>query len=305
VSFTASLAAGRQLLTVYFDNGNVNLNNIRVVTGGSSVAAPAPPPPPPPPPPSASGTELSVLTWNIRIDDYSESHARRAMALALTAWPRPQVIAIQEAYRSKFDFYLDELRRQTGVTWYGAFANVCPPGGWNGSSCTIYDESGIGIFSSFPIVSTDSMMFPGADCWTSARPGLRAAINVNGRVVQIFNAHLQTGSCSNVMQQRYTSISRLKQWAQNYSTPQLVAGDFQADPDQIASSSGMSPNFVESFAVAGSGNRFTFSLPNPTMKIDYWFFDQSWAAQPLSSETVWSTGSESDHLPLRATFLIR
>jgi len=67
----------------------------------------------------------------------------------------------------------------------------------------------------------------------------------------------------------------------------------------------MAPNFVESFAVAGSGSRFTFSLPNPTMKIDYWFFDQSWTTQPLSSEVVWSTGSESDHLPLRATFLIR
>ena len=246
-----------------------------------------------------------MLTWNIQINDYSDSHARRAMALALTAWPRPQVIAIQEAYSSKMNIYIDELQRQTGMTWYGASANICPPGGWNGSWCTTFDDSAIAILSSFPIVSSETKMFPGADCWTSARPGMRAAVNVNGRIVQVFNVHLQTGSCSNVMQQRYASIDTLKQWAQNYSTPQLVAGDFQADPDQIASSLGMAPNFVESFAVAGAGSRFTFSLPNPLMKLDYWFFDQSWATQPLSSEVIWSTGSESDHLPLRATFLIR
>jgi len=100
-------------------------------------------------------------------------------------------------------------------------------------------------------------------------------------------------------------MSMLKTWAANYSLPQLVAGDFQADPDQIASTQGMAPNFVESFAVIGSGSRFTFSLPNPTMKLDYWFFDRSWTTQPLSSEVSTSTGSESDHMPVRATFLIQ
>jgi len=139
------------------------------------------------------------------------------MDLALTASPRPQVIAIQEGYSSKLNIYIDELQRQTGQTWYGAYALGCPPGGWNGSSCTAFDDGAIAILSSFPIVNSETKMFPGADCWTSARPGLRVALNVNGKIVQVFNAHLQTGSCSNVMQQRYTSISTLKSWAQNYS----------------------------------------------------------------------------------------
>jgi endonuclease/exonuclease/phosphatase family metal-dependent hydrolase len=246
-----------------------------------------------------------VLTWNIRINDWTEGHARRAMAGAVAVSPRPQVIAVQEAYSNHMAAYIDELQRRTGARWYGEFAGGCKVGGWNGGRCTAPDAGGIAIFSSFPIVSTDSIQFPFTDCWTSARPALRTALNVNGRIVQVFNVHLATGGCSNSMQQRYSSMSMFKDWSARHSTPQLVAGDFNADPDQIASTAGMAPNFVESFAVAGSGSRFTFSLPNPLMKLDYWFFDRSWATQPLSSEVVWSTGSESDHLPVRATFLIR
>jgi hypothetical protein len=92
------------------------------------------------------------------------------------------------------------------------------------------------------------------------------------------------------MSQRYASMSILKSWVPDYSLPQLVSGDFDADPDQIASTQGMSPNFVESFAVIGSGSRFTFSLPNPSMKLDYWFFDRSWTTQLRSSEVSTNTG---------------
>ena len=227
------------------------------------------------------------------------------MARSMAVSPQPQVILIQEAYSSRYDFYLDELQRQTGTAWYGAFATICPPGGWNGSSCTVNVEDGIGIFSSFPIVDTSTIQFPFADCWTSARPALRVAINVNGRVVQVFNTHLQTGSCSNAPQQRYSSMSMLKNWADNYSTPHLVGGDFNADADQIMSAQGMSPSFVDSWATVGAGRGFTFPVPSPTMKLDYLLFDSSWSAQPLSSTVVTSTGSTSDHYPMRTTFRIQ
>jgi len=180
----------------------------------------------------------------------------------------------------------------------------CPTGGWNGGSCTLATDEGIGVFSSFPIVSSSSIQLPFADCWTSARPGLRAAINVKGRTVQVFNTHLQTGTCSNVAQQRYSSMSMLKSWTGSYSTPQLLGGDFNADPDQIMSTQGMSPHFVDSWAIVGSGGRFTYPVSSPTMKLDYLMFDKSATAQPLSSTVVTSTGSTSDHYPVRATFRI-
>src|SRR3954468_11454977 len=61
------------------------------------------------------GNDISVLSWNIRIDDSSEAHARSAMARSLAASPRPQIILIQEAYNSRYSIYLDELQRQTGT----------------------------------------------------------------------------------------------------------------------------------------------------------------------------------------------
>jgi endonuclease/exonuclease/phosphatase family metal-dependent hydrolase len=255
-------------------------------------------------PPPPSGGDISVLTWNIRIDDYSEAHAREAMARSLAVVPRPQVILVQEAYSTRSAIYLDELQRQTGTTWYGAFAVSCPPGGWNGDSCTLDTDGGIGIFTSFPIVDTTTIQFAFPDCWTSARPALRAAIDVNGRIVQIFNTHLQTGSCSDVEQQRYNSMSMLKTWAGNYPTPQLLGGDFNADADQIMSTRGMSPSFVDSWAIVGAGSGFSFPVPSPTMKLDYLMFDRSGAGQPLSSAVVTSTGATSDHYAVRTTFRI-
>lgn len=254
---------------------------------------------------SASFTPLNVITWNIRIDDNSESHARTAMDLLLATTPQPEVIVIQEAYQQWFSTYIDELQKQTGRTWYGVFATECAPGDWNGSACTEQWYQGIGIFTTHAITSTSSTLFPFADCWTSARAGLRAAIDVSGTSVQVFATHLQTGSCTDVMQARYNSMSLLKSWAANYSLPQVVAGDFNADADQIDTTLGMLPNFIDSWSIVGSGPGFTAFVSTPTMKLDYWFSDSGGRAQPTSTGVVTSTGAASDHYPVQATFVIQ
>ena len=90
---------------------------------------------------------------------------------------------------------------------------------------------------------------------------MRAAIDVSGTTVQVFATHLQTGSCTDVAQARYNSMSQLKSWAASYSQPQIVAGDFNADMDQIDTTLGMLPNFVDSWAVVGSGKGFSARPP--------------------------------------------
>jgi endonuclease/exonuclease/phosphatase family metal-dependent hydrolase len=253
----------------------------------------------------AASTPLNVVTWNIRIDDGSEAHARTVMDLLLATTPQPEVIVIQEAYQQWFSVYVDELQKKTGRTWYGAFATECGPGNWNGSKCTVQYFQGIGIFSTHTITSTSSTLFPFPDCWTSARAGLRAAIDVAGTTVQVFVTHLQTGSCSDVRQARNNSMSQLKSWAANYSRPQIVAGDFNADADQIDTTLGMLPNFIDAWSIVGSGPGFTAFVPTPTMKLDYWFADAGGLAKPTSTAVVTSTGSASDHYPVRATFVIQ
>jgi endonuclease/exonuclease/phosphatase family metal-dependent hydrolase len=301
VNVPVNLTAGQQLMTVLFDRGGYNLAYVNLVAN----SVPVPPPPPPPPPPTDTGTQISALNWNILITIYTEAHAREAMAAAIAVSPRPQIITIQESWSNFFPAYIDELQRRTGQTWYGVYQYECKPGAWNGSTCTEWWDQVNGILSTFPIVDSSAIFLPYMDCYASARTALRAALNVNGKIVQTFTTHLQTGGCSDVATARYNSMSMIKSWAANFSTPQIFSGDFNADPDQIASTRGMSPNFVETFALVGTGSRFTFPNWAPTMKLDYWFTDASMKAQPVSSEVITSTGSVSDHWPVRTTFLIR
>jgi endonuclease/exonuclease/phosphatase family metal-dependent hydrolase len=268
------------------------------------VAAPAPAPAPAPPTSTGGGTLLNVVEWNIQIQG-DEAHARLVMDMLLSSGPRPEVIVIAEGNNNFYAAYIDELQRQTGQTWYGAFATHCEPGQWNGSGCNRAWYQGVGIFSTHRITATSQTLFPYADCWTSARASLRAQIDLNGLPVQVFANHLQTGGCGNDAQLRYNSMRDFKSWASNYPAPQLVAGDFNADPDQIDTPQGMSPNFVDSWFVAGQGSRYTSFYPNPTMKIDYWFSDASGRATAQSSFVNSATGGVSDHLPVEATFLVR
>jgi len=303
VSFTATLGAGTQQMTLLFDTGGYNVDSIAISSGGGS---PAPAPPPAPvPAPGGGGTPLSVVEWNIQINDGSEAHARLSMDMLLSSGPRPDVIVIEEAWQTMYNVYIDELQRQTGQTWYGAWASACPTGNWNGSGCSTVWNEGMAIFSTRRITDTSSMFFPYVDCWTSARVGLRAQIDVNGLPVQIFSMHLQTGSCANDAQSRYNSMRDFKAWASQYSAPQLVGGDFNADADQIDTPQGMSPNFVDSWPLVGSGFHFSALLPNPVMKLDYWFSDASMRATPTTSVINTGTGSVSDHYPVEATFLVR
>jgi endonuclease/exonuclease/phosphatase family metal-dependent hydrolase len=299
VTEPVTLGAGVQQLTLFSDTGSFNLNHINVV---AVDGRPSPAPPPSPPP---SGDIVSALTWNIQINDDSEWHARQAMATAMAIGPRPQIVVIQEAYLNHHAVYIDELQRQTGQRWRGVFATHCAPEKWDGSGCRSTWYTGVGIYTTYDIVSSDSLLFPFADCWTSARVGVRAGINVNGVILQVFGTHLQTGGCANDEESRYNSIAQIKWWSGYHSTPQIVAGDFNADPDQIASTRGMAPQFVDTWSLVGSGNRFTYVVPNPTMKLDYWFTDASGRAAPQSSEVVSSTGSISDHYPVLTTFVVR
>jgi endonuclease/exonuclease/phosphatase family metal-dependent hydrolase len=112
--------------------------------------------------------------------------------------------------------------------------------------------------------------------------------------------HLQVGNAG----ARYSSMALLKSWAGGYAAPQLVAGDFNADMDQIDTPSGMSPGFVDSWAQRGGGSGFTANTPNPTMKLDYWFADASGRATVDWVNVNTSTGTVSDHFPLAASYTI-
>lgn len=290
VNVPVTLGAGQQKLTVMFDSGGVNFSYVNVVAGTSA----------PPPLPTSGGTTVTMADWNLQVDDPGSTHARVAMDLLMALGPRPKILTVQEAHGSQYGTYVDELQSQTGQTWYGTYKSHCPPGAFDGSSCTASEDEGVAIFSSYPIIDTGYIYLSG-DAWHSARVAVRAALNVNGITVQVFSVHLQPNNSG----ARYTSMSNFRSWASNFSKPQLVGGDFNADPDQIDTTSGMNPAFVDSWYVAGSGNSLTAFLPDPFMKIDYIFSDSGGRATAQASWVPTATGSWSDHRPIVTTFSIR
>ena len=230
------------------------------------------------------------------VGNWPDGYARLAMDYLMNLSPRPQIIVVEEAHAMDYNAYISELQARTGQSWNGVFQGHCASGGWNGSWCTASDDEGVGIFTSFPIVSSDrSYLASSADAYHSARALVRAAVNVNGVVVQVFGTHMQTDAY-NEIQARYYSMQQFRSWATNFSTPQIVAGDFNADPDQIDSSSGMGGAFYD----VGTG--LSYPTPSPYSHLDYWFYDVSGKARVQSASVDTSPGTFSDHAPVKATF---
>src|SRR6476619_5989851 len=64
VSFTATLGAGVQQMTLWSDTGGYNVDSIAISSGGAPTPTPIPTPTPTPTPtPNGTGTTLPVISW--------------------------------------------------------------------------------------------------------------------------------------------------------------------------------------------------------------------------------------------------
>jgi endonuclease/exonuclease/phosphatase family metal-dependent hydrolase len=291
VSVPVTLGPGRQQITVMFDNGGVNLDYIEVTSGSSSTT---------PPPPTTGGSTLPVVTWNVKVDG-SATHAQGVIDRLMALTPRPQVVVLEEAMRSQLNTYLSRLQTTTGQTWRGIMATHCPPGAWNGSSCSSSEDEGVVVLTPLQVLSSSTGFLGWADQWHSARGFVRVAVNVGGLTVQVFGVHLQPNNAT----ARNNSMGYLKSLASNYSGPKIMAGDFNAGRDQVNVSTGMAPAFLDCWNLVGSGAGNTAFTPSPSMVIDFWLTDASKRAMPTATRVVTETGTFSDHLPVFTTFSVK
>jgi endonuclease/exonuclease/phosphatase family metal-dependent hydrolase len=251
---------------------------------------------------SAATVSPVVVTWNIDSVDSGQGtdvQARAAMDYIAALTPLPQIVVVQEALQSQFATYIDELQNQTGLAWSGFFATHCAPGAWANGACSQTQDEGVGIFSSLPISDHSSTYLPFPDEWHSARAAIRAAVTIGGRTVQVFGAHM-----SNTTSARISMMVALTAYAGQFSLPQLVAGDFNADPNQIDVAGAMGTAFRDAWSAVGSGPGYTADTPSPTMHLDYWFSDISNQIQPSWAKVVTAPGVLSDHFPVHAAFVL-
>jgi endonuclease/exonuclease/phosphatase family metal-dependent hydrolase len=251
---TAGVFTARLTVT---DNAGATASATVVIT----VATPAPPPPP------ATGVQFKVLDWNIQMGqgtDYVYDLNRTATYIMNQT---PDVVTLCEVLRQsggddQAQILATKLTQLTGVTWYFYFSEKF-------AGC----EEGNLILSKWPFVSTSKRML------SYDRSVARAAININGKVVNVFATHLDPDSGSS----RSVQIGELTSWASGFSGPRVIAGDFNAWPGagEIAQMTSQYYDAWNEAVNAGSATAYPDNPVNATdtrtrrARIDYVFYSGS------------------------------
>jgi endonuclease/exonuclease/phosphatase family metal-dependent hydrolase len=277
-------------------------------TAGTSTSAPTPQPAPAPEPeptPPTSTSTLKVLHWNIHHGVGTDGRYDIPRFVSWMAKWRPDVISINEAEKytgwgneDQPRRFRDLLQSATGQTWYYHFAQEY--GDWSSNG------KGNLILSRFPFVST------GREILSWERTIAIATVVVNGRNITVMSTHLDPSSHS----RREAQAKQVNSIASSWSNPRIIAGDFNAWPDQSSIAVMTSKNY-DSWAEAvklGTASSFSGNSPFGATKkgrIDYIFHSHgSTTVLKLKSVSVPDTRNSSgvmpsDHRPVLTIYEVR
>lgn len=232
---------------------------------------------------SGGGGNLRMLTWNIHFGHGDTWGQAREIANS-----GADVVLLQEAQTWDEDMattYPDRLRQLTGQTWHTIWSEASNASCGGGCQGTL-------ILSRLPIVDHQAVDVGG----TTAT---RAAIDVGGVHVNVFNIHLEYYDTS----KRSSQLLQFMDWTRQFGGPQLVGGDFNSWWGEwwiYQMETAYSDTWQD---VTGSDeNGYT---THGTVRFDYLFrsHQDSWRVTPTTA-WVQATGL-SDHAPLVADYLVR
>ena len=158
---------------------------------------------------------------------------------------------------------ISDLRKQLSPNYYMARAHE------------------VTTFSRFPIVSQEVVLMPLA----TGRAILQTQLNVRGKMLTVFNAHISMTELTAREKQRDSRMPRVLQFGGSSRTrqaqvdillketaktrtPFLVCGDFNTPPRGKVYRS-LARHMTDSFRAAGWGSGFSFRSDWPLMRIDY------------------------------------
>jgi endonuclease/exonuclease/phosphatase family metal-dependent hydrolase len=272
-----------------------------VVVYGGTTTDPAPDPTPTT---STTTTTLKVLDWNTHYGVGTDGKYNIDRIATWIAKLNPDLVSLNEVtryayYNSSEDQatrYAALLKAKTGRTWYFYYRTD------NGAA------KGVGnmVLSKFPIASTSY-------CQLSARRvAVKAAVYVNGRLVNVWSTHLDSSS-GNTM--RITEVKALQMCLAGYAEQKIVAGDFNAKYSTTEIGM-MTATYIDTWAKAASSS-VAYSYPGNTSfgatrnsRIDYIFASKGATALTVKRAEVFDTRDSlgkmpSDHKPLRVDFAIK
>jgi endonuclease/exonuclease/phosphatase family metal-dependent hydrolase len=252
---------------------------------------------------TGASSSLRVLEWNTHHGGWrTDGVWDPQLLMNWVAKLNPDIVALEEVERKTswsggqddLPLFLSLLQQITGKTWYGVF--VVASGG----------TSGIGnaILSKTPFISTSTHLL------SYQRAVVHAAIDWNGRAINVFGTHLDANSSS----YRLTEIGELKTVVGGFAEQRIVAGDFNASPSS-SEWNAMATSFADAWAIArGLGTAIAFpDDPNGNTRngrIDYVWTSKTATNLVLKSAQVFDTRDAngvmpSDHRPLLAVYDVK
>jgi vancomycin resistance protein VanJ len=228
----------------------------------------------------ADAPRLTILTYNLKADNWFVDHLLRVIREADT-----DVVAMQELIPQAAELFEKELADQYP---YQAF-HINPENPYEGQ----------GILSRYPIVADEY--------WTIHRGHQRVELDVNGERIILCNTHpIQPLSTSDGLQMRHEEIQAVLTRATAETGRVLLMGDFNL-PDQAEDYGRITTHFRDTWREVGSRLGHTFPtrgtrimgirIMRPFFRLDYIFLSDHF--QALSAR-VWPDRGRSDHYPLYA-----
>lgn len=247
-----------------------------------------------------NGPTIRVLTYNVhyfrKFDDPTNSPLVREIMLSTMAQEKPDIICLQEIMTRKSGEFdnIAAIRKNSGLRYHQFLPNI--DNSW--------EAQGLAIFSRYPILKTQSILFPG-----TSRGNEAMAIDVmaHGRKVRIYNVHFQSIGfqpedyqyLKNVKEiqtddvlsskrigsrlkrafiQRSAQVKLIREHLDATTMPFVIAGDFNDTPASFA------VNYVgrglkNAFHQKGSGPGITYNGEFPNFQIDYILASDSFSVE--------------------------
>ena len=194
-------AAGSYLayLTVTDNSGAPTTANVVI-----NVSAPAP----------QTATSLRVMSWNIDFGDGTDDINNWDRTATWIANISPDLVALAEMPPDSIGTLVGLLNQKSGLNWYYYFVPKfpgCPEGNL--------------VLSKYSFVSSSGQYL------SYDRSVAQVTINVGGKNVNFFATHLDAYTAS----YRYQEVTEIQNFTSGFAEPRIVAGDFNAGPDQSES----------------------------------------------------------------------
>lgn len=239
---------------------------------------------------AASNTDtLKVMTYNLRfgelaslqeIGSYIKSQNPDIVALQECDWKTSRKLAPNQNGKA----FINELAYYSQL--FGLYGkSIDYAGGYYG----------IGLLSKYPIIKSERIFLPNPFPKQEQRVMLVAQIEMPDKSILTFiSTHLDVSSEDT----RKLQIDFINKKIKAIKTPVILAGDFNATPDEITVKEG----FIKWMDV--TDNSLTFSTRTPEKKIDYILCYPENRFQLISTKTN-SDCKLSDHFPVSSIVVLK